>query len=338
VPVLVTGGAGYVGSVAVEHLVACGEDVVVLDNLSRGHRESLPQSVRFYQGNVRDAALVKRIVSENKIEACIHFAAYAYVSESVEQPKLYFENNVVQGLALFAALQEAGVRRIVFSSSCVTYGEATRVPISEDAAQWPTSPYGWTKLFLERALAAYDAASQMRFVALRYFNAAGATEKCGEDHNPETHLIPNVLRTAAGILPEVSVFGADYSTPDHTAIRDYVHVGDLAEAHGQALNYLRDGGRSEFLNLGSGRGHSVLEVIECAREVTGKPIPMRICPARAGDPACLVADATKARKVLGWGPERSNLPAMVRSAWEWDQAHPGGYGKSSEGHTEAALM
>ena len=337
-PVLVTGGAGYVGSVAVEHLLARGEKVVALDNLSRGHRESLPQSVHFYQGSVGDAALVKRIVSENKIEACIHFAAYAYVSESVEQPKLYFENNVVQGLALFAALLEAGVQRVVFSSSCVTYGEATRIPISEDSSQWPTSPYGWTKLILERALAAYDVAYQMRFVALRYFNAAGATEKCGEDHDPETHLIPNVLRTAAGILPEVSVFGTDYSTPDHTAIRDYVHVGDLAEAHGQALNYLLDGGRSEFLNLGSGSGHSVLEVIECARKVTGKSIPMRMCPARAGDPACLVADATKAEKVLGWRARCSDLRTMVRSAWEWHQAHPRGYAKSSKGHTQAALM
>jgi len=336
VAVLVTGGAGYVGSVTVEHLVARGEEVVVLDNLSRGHRESLPAGLGFYRGNAGDGTLVKRITSENEIEACIHFAAYAYVSESVEQPKLYFENNVVQGLALFAALQEAGVRRIVFSSSCVTYGEATRIPISEDASQWPTSPYGWTKLFLERALSAYDAAYQMRFVALRYFNAAGATEKCGEDHDPETHLIPNVLRSAAGTLPEVCVFGTDYSTPDRTAIRDYVHVGDLAEAHGQALNYLRDGGRSEFLNLGSGCGHSVLKVIECAREVTGKPVPMRMCPARAGDPACLVADATKAAKVLGWRPQRSNLAAMVRSAWEWDQAHPRGYGKS-EGYTQTAL-
>jgi len=331
VAVLVTGGAGYVGSVTVEHLLARGEEIVVLDNLSRGHRESLPPSVRFYAGNVGDTSFVRQIVSENKIVACIHFAAYAYVSESIAEPKLYFENNVVQGIALFAALLESGVRRIVFSSSCVTYGETTGTPIVENAPQRPASPYGWTKLVLERALAAYDAAYQMRFVALRYFNAAGATEKCGEDHDPETHLIPNVLRTAAGVLPEVSVFGTDYPTPDHTAARDYVHVSDLAEAHGQALDYLSKEERSEFLNLGSGRGHSVLEVIECARQVTGKPIAVRNCPARRGDPARLVADTTKAQKLLGWRPRRSDLTTMVRSAWEWQQANPRGYSKHGEG-------
>jgi len=338
VAVLVTGGAGYVGSVTVEHLLARGEEIVVLDNLSRGHRESLPPSVRFYQGNVGDAALVKRIASDNRIESCIHFAALAYVSESVEQPRAYFENNVVQGLALFTALLDAAVPRIVFSSSCVTYGETAGIPIVEETPQRPSCPYGWTKLFLERALGSYDAAYQMRFVALRYFNAAGATGKCGEDHDPETHLIPNVLRAAAGILPEVRVFGADYSTPDGTAIRDYVHVGDLAEAHGQALNYLREGGKSEFLNLGSGRGHSVLEVIEGAREVTGKAIPKRICPARAGDPACLVADARKAEKLLGWRPRRSDLASIVCSAWEWQQAHPAGYTKPSRGQARGSLI
>jgi UDP-glucose 4-epimerase len=338
VAVLVTGGAGYIGSVTVEHLLASGEEVVVLDNLSRGHRESLPPSTLFYQGNAGDAALVKRIVSENEVESCIHFAAYAYVQESVEQPKLYFENNVGQGLALFAALLEAGVPRIILSSSCVTYGETTGIPITEACAQRPTSPYGWTKLLLERALVSYDAAYQIRFAGLRYFNAAGATGKCGEDHDPETHLIPNVLRTAAGELPEVCVFGSDYSTPDRTAIRDYIHVSDLAEAHGRALNYLREGGRSEFLNLGSGRGHSVLEVIECARQVTGKPIPMRICPARAGDPACLVADARKAEKLLGWRPRCSDLATMMRSAWNWHRAHPEGYSERCDGQVQVALM
>lgn len=206
--VLVTGGAGYIGSATVEHLLTRGERVVVIDKLSRGHRAAIPATVPFVQGNVGDSELVKRVVHETGIESCIHFASFAYVAESIEQPVLYFENNLTQGLALFASLLESSVKRIVFSSSCTTYGEPAKLPVSEDCLQCPTSPYGWTKLLLERALAAYDTAHAMKFVVLRYFNAAGATEKCGEDHDPETHLVPSVLRAAAGLIPEVCVFGA----------------------------------------------------------------------------------------------------------------------------------
>jgi len=320
--ILVTGGAGYIGSVTVEYLVSRGEQVVVLDNLSRGHREAVPLQVPFYKGNMGDRELVTQITREYSVESCIHLAAYAYVGESVAEPRLYFENNVGQGTALFGSLLQAGVRRIVFSSSCVTYGEPLALPIRESEKQWPTSPYGWSKLLLERELAAYDRAYGMKFVCLRYFNAAGATEKCGERHTPETHLIPNVLLAASGRKSEVSVYGDDYETADHTAIRDYIHVGDLAEAHGLALDYLRKGGASEFLNLGSGCGHSVLEVIEYARQITGRPIPIRIEPPRPGDPARLVADATRAREILGWTAKQSDLSTIIHSAWSWHQEHP----------------
>ena len=324
--ILVTGGAGYIGSVTAELLRSHGEKVVVVDDLSRGHRQALHPAIPFYQGEVGDGPLVQRIAREHKLESCIHFAAFAYVGESVEQPQLYFENNVVQGLKLFGALLAAGVRRIVFSSSCVTYGEPEAVPIQEDARQWPANPYGWSKLLLERALAAYDTAQGMKFVALRYFNAAGATEKLGEHHDPETHLIPNVLQAASGVRSQVSIFGNNYKTPDGTAIRDYIHVSDLAEAHEGALKYLRRGGASEFINLGTGQGHSVLEVIECARQVTGKTIRAVVEAPRPGDPSRLVADASKAQKVLGWTPRQSDLSTIVRSSWEWLLRHPEKYG------------
>jgi UDP-glucose 4-epimerase len=327
--ILVTGGAGYIGSVTVEHLLSRGENVVVLDNLFRGHREALDPDIPFYCGNVGDVTLVQRITREHEIASCIHFAALAYVGESVQKPQLYFENNVSQGLALLGTLLQAGVRRIVFSSSCNTYGEPESVPISEESRQWPSSPYGWSKLLLERALASYDVAHDLKFVSLRYFNAAGATKTRGEDHNPETHLIPNVLRAAAGLSSEVRVFGDTYPTPDGTAIRDYIHVSDLAEAHASALNYLRQGGASEFLNLGSGHGYSVMEVIECARRVTGKPINALMEAPRPGDPSRLIADAAKAEKVLCWKPHHSDLGTIVRDAWNWLSQHPRGYAKTT---------
>jgi len=326
--VLVTGGAGYIGSVTVEHLGSHGQDVVVLDNLSRGHRDAVDPAIPFYQGDVGDVALVARIAREHQLESCIHFAAFAYVGESVLQPRLYFENNLAQGVALFGALLEAGVRRIVFSSSCATYGEPESIPIKEDARQWPTSPYGWSKLLLERALASYDLAHGLKFVALRYFNAAGCTAARGEHHDPETHLIPNVLRAASGTLSQVSVFGDSYPTPDGTTIRDYIHVTDLAEAHASALEYLRSGGGSDFFNLGTSRGYSVMEVIECARHVTGKPIRVAIEAPRPGDPSCLVADASKAARILHWTPRQSNLPTIIRTAWEWHTSDPRGYTSS----------
>jgi UDP-glucose 4-epimerase len=325
--VLVTGGAGYIGSVTVESLRAKGEHVVVLDDLGRGHRSAVHRDVPFYHGRVGDRALVERIASEHKIEACVHFAALAYVGESVAEPIKYFENNVEQGVALMGALVKAGVKRVVFSSTCATYGEPKQVPIPESCPQWPVNPYGWSKLLMEQLLASYDGAYGMKFVALRYFNAAGATERCGEDHEPESHLVPNVLKAAAGEKPEVSVFGTSYPTPDGTAIRDYVHVTDLAEAHIQALEYLRKGGQSDFLNLGTGDGYSVLEVIECARKVTGHPIPIRNEAPRPGDPPKLVADARKAATLLGWKPTKSDLASILRSQWEWRQKHPRGYGE-----------
>jgi UDP-glucose 4-epimerase len=323
--ILITGGAGYIGSVTVDCLLARGEHVVVLDNLGRGHRQALDPKIPFYRGDVGNQALLAQIVREHSLESCIHFAALAYVGESVQEPKLYFENNVQQGVALIGSLLRAGVRRFVFSSTCATYGEPETLPIKETSRQWPTSPYGWSKLFLERLLTSYDTAYGLKYVALRYFNAAGATEGQGEDHEPETHLLANVLQVASGKRAALSVFGNAYATPDGTAIRDYIHVSDLAEAHGLALDYLRRGGCSEFLNLGSGKGYSVLEVIECARQVTGKTISYRMEPARIGDSSRLVADATKATSLLGWIPQQSDLPTILRSAWEWHLRNPQGY-------------
>jgi UDP-glucose 4-epimerase len=323
--ILVTGGAGYIGGATVECLRAKGQQVVVLDDLFRGHRSSLDKDIPFYQGRVGDRALVARITGEHKIEACIHFAALAYVGESVAEPAKYFENNVEQGVAFIGALLKAGVRHVVFSSTCATYGEPEEIPISETTPQWPKNPYGWTKLMMEQVLDSYDHAYGLKFVALRYFNAAGATQHRGEYHEPESHLVPNVLAAARGEKSELSVFGKNYPTPDGTCIRDYVHVTDLAEAHISALDYLRQGGKSDFINLGTGHGYSVLEVIECARKVTGRPIPMRIEGPRPGDPARLVADATKAQKVLGWKATMSDLPSILRSQWEWREKHPHGY-------------
>lgn len=328
--ILVTGGAGYIGSVMVDQLVERGEQVVVLDDVSRGHHGALDESVPFYKGQTGDRELVGRVCREHAVEACIHFAALAYVGESVAEPKLYFDNNVAQGLALLDALLAAGVGRFVFSSTCATYGEPVRVPIDEGHPQSPVNPYGWSKFFMEKILQAYDRAYGLKFVALRYFNAAGATARRGEQHEPETHLIPNVLAAAAGKLPFVSVFGGDYPTPDGTCIRDYIHVTDLCSAHTLALEHLRRGGASEFINLGNGHGYSVLEVIETARRVTGRAVEVRMEQARAGDPARLVADASKARAVLGWRTEYPELEAIIGTAWDWHRTHPEGYAASGE--------
>jgi UDP-glucose 4-epimerase len=325
VAILVTGGAGYIGSVTAARLRENGEEIVVLDDLIRGHRAALEAGVPFYQGRVGDGALLERITREHKIDSCIHFAALAYVGESVEKPSAYFENNVEQGVALMRSLLDAGVRHLVFSSTCATYGEPKQLPIREQTPQWPTNPYGWSKLLMERLLDSYDHAYGLKFVALRYFNASGATAKHGEHHEPESHLVPNVLAACAGQKGSVSIFGRDYPTPDGTPIRDYIHVSDLADAHIRSLIYLRKGGNSEFINLGTGVGYSVLNVIETARQVTGRDINVRFEPRRPGDPAQLVADPTKAAKVLGWKPVTSDLPAILRSQWEWSARHPKGY-------------
>jgi UDP-glucose 4-epimerase len=323
--VLVTGGAGYIGSAAAELLKEEGEAVVVLDNLINGHRGAVDPDIRFYKGDVGDAALVEKILAENNVEACMHFAGYAYVGESVEEPAKYFENNTFQTNRLLKVLLKSNVTKFVFSSTCATYGAPIRVPIDEEHPQQPVNPYGWSKFMTERILEAYDPAYGLRFAALRYFNAAGATAACGEHHTPESHLIPNVLSAADGKIPFVSVYGNDYDTPDGTCIRDYIHVADLADAHLRALNHLRAGGRSTKMNLGNGLGFSVLEVVETARRVTGREIKVRMESRRAGDTDRLIADASMALRVLGWRPKCTRLDEIIASAWRWRNENPNGY-------------
>ncbi|HYJ91038.1 MAG TPA: UDP-glucose 4-epimerase GalE [Pyrinomonadaceae bacterium] len=328
--VLVTGGAGYIGSVAVEDLKDRDEEVVVLDNLVYGHREAVPADIPFYEGSIGDKKLVSRILSAHTIDACMHYSAYAYVGESVEQPAKYYQNNFVETLHLLDALREGGVNKFIFSSTCATYGVPQRIPIDEKHPQWPINPYGWSKLMVERALDSYDSAYGLKYVALRYFNAAGASEHCGEDHDPETHLIPLVLKAALGKIPKVSIFGNDYDTPDGTAIRDYIHISDLSSAHLLALDHLRAGKQSEFINLGNGNGYSVKQVIDTACKVTSRDIPVEDAPRRAGDPPQLVGDSRKAREVLGWNPQFPELEIIIGSAWNWHQAHPDGYDHSDK--------
>lgn len=322
--ILVTGGTGYIGSVTVERLLAKGEQVVVLDDLAHGHRAALPANIPFYQGSIGDRSLVAKITREHTLESCVHFAAMIEVGESVVQPARYFENNVAQGIALLGELVQAGLLRIVFSSTAAVYGDPEHVPLAETSRKWPNNPYGWSKLFMEQILDSYSTAYGLKFVALRYFNAAGATKTCGEDHHPESHLIPNVLSAALG-QRSIRVFGNNYPTPDGTPIRDYIHVADLADAHIRALAYLRAGGASDSLNLGTGHGYSVLEVIDCAREITGREIPVLIEPPRAGDSARLVADPSRAKALLSWEPSASDLRSIIRSAWDWRLLRPNGY-------------
>ncbi|CAN5434336.1 UDP-glucose 4-epimerase GalE [soil metagenome] len=323
--ILVTGGAGYIGSVVVEDLRKNGEQVLVLDNLSYGHRQAVDKNITFYERSIGDEKLISQILKQHEIQACMHFSAFAFVGESVENPKIYYENNVGQTLRLLNVLIENNIKKFVFSSTCATYGEPQKVPIDETHPQHPTNPYGWSKFMVERILESYDAAYGLKFVALRYFNACGATRKCGEDHDPETHLIPLVLFAAQGKLPFISIFGDDYPTPDGTAIRDYIHIADLSQAHLLALEHLRQNKNSEFINLGNGQGFSVKEVIETARKITGRNIEVKIAPRRLGDPSRLVADAKKARQVLGWKPRFPDLESIIESAWTWHLANPNGY-------------
>jgi UDP-glucose 4-epimerase len=323
--ILVTGGAGYIGSATVERLRELGRDVVVLDNLVYGHRAAVDADVPFYEGDVGDRELVEQIVREHAVEACVHFAAYAYVGESVTDPAKYFSNNTFQTNELLRTLLDSGVNRFVFSSTCATYGDPVRIPIDETHPQKPVNPYGWSKFMTERILESYDAAYGLKFVALRYFNASGATERCGEHHDPETHLIPLTLNVAAGEQPWISVFGNDYDTRDGTCVRDYIHVADLADAHVRALDHLENGGESTHMNLGNGVGFSVLEVIEAARRVTGKEIAVLAAPRRPGDPSHLIADATKAFELLGWKPQIADIDEIIATAWDWKLRNPNRY-------------
>jgi UDP-glucose 4-epimerase len=317
--ILVTGGAGYIGSVVVEDLRINGSEVIVLDNLSRGHRTAVAPQVRFYEGNIGDISVVEKICSENKVETVMHFSAFAYVGESVEKPQMYYQNNTEQTRAFLDALLEYNVNKFVFSSTCATYGEPQYIPIDETHPQKPENPYGWSKLFCEQIMKDYDSAYGLKFVGLRYFNACGATTTRGEHHNPETHLIPLVLEAAAGKRSHITIFGDDYPTPDGTAIRDYIHVSDLSQGHLLAVKHLQNGGASEFINLGNGIGFSVLEVIQAARKVTGKQIEAIVAPRRAGDASHLVSESSKAKRLLGWNPKHTDIEVIIESAWHWFQ-------------------
>ncbi|MDR1731750.1 MAG: UDP-glucose 4-epimerase GalE [Synergistaceae bacterium] len=320
--ILVTGGAGYIGSVTVEALRAEGESVVVLDDLSNGHREAVAPDVPFYEGNIGDTALLAHIAVEHKIDQLVHFAGYISVPESMTEPLRYFENNTGKTVKMLSALREQGLKNVVFSSTAAVYGEPDYTPIDEDHSKRPANPYGLSKYFVEQILDWTESAFGVTHVILRYFNAAGATISRGEAHKVETHLIPLVLQVAAGKRECVTLYGADYPTPDGTCVRDYIHVADLADAHVKALRYLKKGGDSQKINLGNGKGFSVREVVAVAEKVTGVKIPVKKAPRREGDPSVLVADAKKARRILGWIPCFSDLEVIVRSAWEWYRAHP----------------
>ncbi|MGA9995773.1 MAG: UDP-glucose 4-epimerase GalE [Pyrinomonadaceae bacterium] len=322
--VLVTGGAGYIGSVVAEELIRDGHETVVYDSLYKGHRAAVNAEAKFIEGDLMDGETLRRTLTENGIEAVIHMAADSIVGESVQHPAKYYRNNVAAGLALLDTMREAKVKRIVFSSTAAVYGEPEKQPIEESDPTNPTNPYGETKLAFERALRWYEGAYQLRYASLRYFNAAGATRQCGEHHNPETHIIPIVLQAAAGTRTHVEIFGEDYPTRDSTCVRDYIHVVDLARAHILALNILEE--RSSIYNLGcGGDGYTVREVIETARAVTGRPIPVRTGSRRPGDPAVLIASSDKIKRELGWQPSMQDLRVIIESAWNWLQEHPEGY-------------
>jgi UDP-glucose 4-epimerase len=324
--VLVTGGAGYIGSVVTEELVNDGHEVVVYDNLSKGHQGAVVEGAHFVEGDLFEADKLRQTFTEKRIDSVIHMAAFSLVGESVEKPAKYYQNNVVAGLVLLDAMRDSGVSRIVFSSTAATYGEPEAQPIYESTPTNPTNTYGETKLAFERAMHWYEKAYGLRYASLRYFNAAGASEKCGEDHDPETHIIPITLQAAAGKRPHVEIFGDDYPTPDGTCIRDYIHVIDLARAHILALDVLSE--RSAIYNLGcGGEGYSVRDVIETARRVTGKEIPVRMGPRRPGDPAVLIASSDRIKSELGWQPQFQDLGVIIESAWRWMQKHRDGYGK-----------
>lgn len=328
--VLVVGGAGYIGSITVEELLRRGHEVVVFDNLSRGHRAAVPPQAKFIQGDIGDEKEVRAALAGQGISAVMHFAAYIAVGESVEHPAVYYNNNVTKSIQLLDVMIDCGVHKFVFSSTAAVYGNPSETPISEQARLGPESPYGETKLALENVLKWYSKAYGIKYASLRYFNAAGASEERGEDHDPETHLIPNILSVARGLKDHITIFGDDYDTPDGTCVRDYIHVLDLADAHVLALEYLRSAGQNIICNLGSGTGFTVNEVIEAARRVTGHAIPVKKGPRRDGDASVLVASSNHAQKELGWKPKLTSLDRIIGDAWKWHQAHPSGYEKETK--------
>lgn len=325
--VLVTGGAGYIGSHAVRRLRQGGHEPVVLDNLTLGHRQAVPAEVPLAKLDLRDTEQVTQLLGEHQIEAVMHFAALAQVGESVEHPLWYYDNNTAGTVSLLQAMEQVGVRRMVFSSTCATYGEPERMPIVETMPQNPINPYGWSKLFVERVLRDYAAAkSDFAFAALRYFNVAGAASdgSIGEDHTPETHLIPVVLQAAMGKREKITMFGDDYPTPDGTCIRDYIHVEDLVDAHAVVLEALEDGDQ-RFYNLGTGQGLSVKQIVDACKRVTGVNFKVDLGPRRPGDPPQLYADPRKIQNELGWQAQITDVDTTVQTAWNWFKAHPDGY-------------
>jgi UDP-glucose 4-epimerase len=326
--ILVVGGAGYIGSHCVRQILAAGHRPVILDNFVYGHRAAVPAGVTLHEGNLGDGPFVRRVLEAERIDAVMHFAAYCYVGESVTDPMKYYFNNVVATLHLLQAMREAGVRRFIFSSTCATFGVPATLPIHENLPQAPINPYGQTKLDIEQVLKALAVAHGMSFAVFRYFNAAGAAEdgSIGEDHAPETHLIPLAIDVATGRRPHLQLFGTDYPTPDGTCLRDYVHVDDLSRAHIAACTLLDAPGTQLFYNLGTGRPTSNREVIAAVEEITGRPVRVVESPRRAGDPPALFADSAKARRELGWTVKFPDIRSIVATAWKWHQAHPAGFG------------
>jgi len=321
--VLVVGGAGYIGSAMTEKLLEAGHEVTVFDNLSTGHRQFVPKKALFVKGDLRKLSDVKKLFRARKFDAVMHFAASALVGESVADPFKYYENNVLACLHLLKVMREKKVRLFIFSSTCATFGEPKNIPIKDDDEQNPVNPYGRSKLMIEKVLDDLSHKGDIRHITLRYFNACGAAAsgKCGERHDPETHLIPNVLKAASGKKKGLVIFGNDYDTPDGTCARDYIHISDIVEAHLLALNALKKGMKSDFFNLGNGNGYSVMEIVAEAEKITGKKINVKVGPRRPGDPARLVGDASKAARVLGWCPTR-DLGEIIRSAWAWEISRP----------------
>jgi len=319
--VLVIGGAGYIGSICVEQLLAAGHQVSVFDNLSEGHRKAIDPGAAFFRGDLLDRHTILTAIQAAEPEAIMHFAANALVGESMENPTKYFRNNVTGGINLLDCMIECGVKKLVFSSTCATFGPPERLPMDETLPQHPINPYGESKLIFEQILRWYDRIHELNFTALRYFNAAGATEQYGEDHRIETHLIPNILKVALGQKEHVQIFGTDYDTPDGTCVRDYIHIIDLAQAHILALASKGSG----FYNLGTGGGNSVKEVIDSCRKITGHEIPAIEQPRRPGDPPRLVAASNKIKAELNWSPQYQSLDSIIESAWKWHQKYPHGY-------------